>query len=145
MHVRIVKCDIPRFGGRFWLGIGPSRGCQRRTEFLYEAVKEQRYAVSRSHEETPKARQKQPQKNPKKKTNSWVAKESPTQEQKATAAGKKERKKETKEVSLCDNGPRSCSRRPSLREEASSTRDEEQQSLLHSCCTHIVILVQYCL
>jgi hypothetical protein len=46
---------------------------------------------------------------------------------------------------LCDDGPRSCSRGPSLREEASSTRDEEQQLQLPSCCTHISFLVQYCL
>ncbi len=109
------------------LELGSRGACQRRTVFLYEAVKEQRYAVSRSHEETRKAQEKQPPKKTqkKKKTNSWVAKESPTQEQKGTAAGKKERRKRRKEGSLCDDGPRSCSRRPSLREEASSTRDEE--------------------
>jgi len=98
MHVRIVKCDIPRFGGRIWLGIGPSRGCQRRTEFLYEAVKEQRYADSRSHEETPKARQKQPQKNPKKK-NKLLSCEKITHTRTKSNRSGKERKKEGNEGS----------------------------------------------
>jgi len=47
--------------------LGSRGACQRRTVFLYEAVKEQRYAVSRSHEETRKAREKQPPKKTQKK------------------------------------------------------------------------------
>jgi hypothetical protein len=63
----------------------------------YEAVKEQRYAVSRSR--TKKREEKREKNNPTKpqKRNSRVAKESPHTRTKSNNSSGKERKKETKE------------------------------------------------